>query len=84
MFSRIEKEYRKELIDLYERYIANPEDEDVRKDAGGMGIICGPQFSEDVNLAAHKADWMSIGKLSVEEAKEILQKLKAAREHEKN
>ncbi len=76
MFSDVEKANRKKFIALYEEYLENPSDEKIRKKAEGMGGIGGPQFSKDINVAASGAYKIETGRLSIEEAKKILEDLK--------
>jgi len=76
MFSDVEKENRRKFIALYEEYISNPSDEGIRKKAEGMGIIGGPQFSEAINRAASGVYKLETGRLTVSEAKKILEELR--------
>ena len=76
MFSDIEKANRKKFIALYEEFIDNPLDEEIKKKAEGMGIIGNPQFSKELNAAASGAYKIEIGNLKIEEAKKILEDLK--------
>lgn len=76
MFLDVEKANRKKFIALYEEYINNPLDKNLQKKAEGMGAIGGPQFSEDINAAASGAYRLETGRLSVAEAKKILEELR--------
>jgi len=76
MFLDVEKANRKKFIALYEEYINNPSDRDIQKKAEGMGAISGHQFSEDINAAASGAYKIETGRLSVDEAKKILEDLR--------
>ena len=76
MFSDIEKENRKKFIALYEEYLANPLGKDIQKKAQGMGAISGSQFSKDINAAASGAYKLETGRLSINEAKKILEELR--------
>jgi len=75
MFLNLEKINRKKFIELYRRFIENPLDENIRKEAEGMGMRGGPQFSKELNEAASGAYKIETGSLSKEEAKKILEKL---------
>lgn len=76
MFSEIDISYKKKFVELYENFISNPKSDIIKKEADGMGMLGGPQFSDSVNKAASGAYKMELGKLSVKEAKKILEELK--------
>ena len=76
MFSDIEKSYKKKFISLYEEYLETPSDKKIQKKAEGMGLFGGPQFSREINVAASGAYKLETGKLSVKEAKKILEELR--------
>jgi predicted CopG family antitoxin len=78
MFSDVEVANKKKFISLYEDYLANPSDEEIRKKAEGMGAFGGPQFSKEINLAASGVYKLETGRLSIEEAKKILEELRKA------
>lgn len=78
MFEGTEKQARIDLIQLYEDFIKNPEDESMKDRAsdfywkyGGVVVL-----SELVSNAGSKAMDMHLGEFSVEEAKKILKELK--------
>jgi len=76
LFSEVEKNYKKEFIDLYKAFIEDPKNSNLKKKAEGLGIRSGPQFSKAINDAALGTYKIELGELSVEEAKQILEKLK--------
>ena len=78
MFSGIDKEYRKKFIQLYEEFLENPKDEELKKKADGMGNFGGSQFSQAVQNAAQGAYKIELGKMTVKDAKKILERLKTA------
>ncbi len=82
-FSRLEKKGVEELIKLYEDFIENPEDPEL----GDRGLDCDTSYgipsllSKDVSHAAGKAGFIFLGKVSVEEAKDLLDSLKRLRDY---
>ena len=76
MFSNIEKANRKKFIALYEEFLDDPLDKEIKKKAEGMGIIGNPQFSKELNVATLGAYKIELGNLKIDEAKKILEDLK--------
>jgi len=79
MFSNEDKLQKERFIELYEEFISNPQDKSTKEKAGGMGILGGPQLSDDVDKAAQGAYKIAMGSLSIDEAKKILKSLKESR-----
>ena len=78
MFIKIEKEKRKKLISLYEKYIENQNIENIQDFIEDCTFDTGcVVFSKEMNYAGSKAYDMSGEKLSKKGAKEILSKLKS-------
>jgi hypothetical protein len=80
MFLEVEKLYRKKFIQLYKEFLENPKDESIKKKADGMGALSGPELSKEISKAALGAYKMELGKLSIEEAKKILNGLQMIKE----
>ena len=79
MFEEFNKTLKTKLIALYDHFIENPNDENLRENAATITqkyANSGNQISDDLNNALQKAYDLELGKLSKEEAKKILEDLK--------
>ena len=78
MFEEFDKTLRAKLIFLYESFIKNPQEKNLIENAATITqryANSGEQISSESNEALGKAYDLELGKLSVEEAKKILEKL---------
>jgi len=78
MFSGLEKLYKKKFIQLYEEFLENPRDEEIKKKAEGVISPHTSQFSNEIQDANQGAYSILVGDMTVKDAKKILERLKTA------
>jgi polynucleotide 5'-kinase involved in rRNA processing len=79
MFEEFDKTLKAKLISLYESFIKNPQEKNLRENAATITqryANSGEQISSESNEALGKAYDLELGMLSVDEAKKILEKLR--------
>jgi hypothetical protein len=79
MFEEFDKTLRGKLISLYESFIQNPQGEGIKENAATITqkyANSGEQISSESNKALQKAYDLELGKLSLDEAKKILEELR--------
>jgi hypothetical protein len=80
----LEKSMRKKLIYLYEEYIKNPKDEFIKNSAVDFDMEYPQMYKPSMNNALNKSWLIYEGKLTLKEAKEILESLKKEEEEDKD